>query len=42
MGKVYLAHDTQLGRRVALKVPHRTSGHDPGEVDRQNLDRFYR
>ena len=37
MGAVYLAHDTQLDRRVALKVPHFTPGDGP-EV----LDRFYR
>ena len=37
MGAVYLAHDTQLDRRVALKVPHFTPEDGP-EV----LDRFYR
>ncbi len=37
MGTVYLAHDTQLGRRVALKVPHFTAEHEP--VARE---RFYR
>src|SRR5262245_44657157 len=28
MGTVYLAHDSQLDRRVALKVPHRRPGDD--------------
>src|SRR4051812_34074977 len=37
MGAVYLAHDTQLDRRVALKVPHFTPEDGP-EV----IDRFYR
>ena len=34
MGVVYLAHDTELDRRVALKVPH--TGHDrlPGVIAR--------
>ncbi len=36
MGAVYLAHDTQLDRQVALKVPHFAP--DGGEV----LKRFYR
>ena len=36
MGIVYLAHDTQLDRPVALKIPHFLS--DTGE----RLDRFYR
>ncbi len=37
MGSVYLAHDTQLDRRVALKVPHfRRTANDPV------LERFYR
>jgi serine/threonine protein kinase len=36
MGAVYLAHDTQLDRRVALKVPHFASD-DPAI-----LERFYR
>ena len=30
MGTVYLAHDSQLDRRVALKVPHLMPGHDIG------------
>ncbi len=42
MGAVYLAHDTQLDRRVALKVPHVTPGRDAGAQDRQDLSRFYR
>src|SRR4051794_16679958 len=37
MGAVYLAHDSQLHRLVALKVPHFTPDDGP-EV----LDRFYR
>jgi serine/threonine protein kinase len=37
MGAVYLAHDTQLDRAVALKVPH--FGPDAGP---QMLERFYR
>ncbi len=37
MGAVYLAHDTQLDRKVALKVPHFRPG-DGQTV----LDRFYR
>ncbi len=36
MGSVYLAHDTQLDRQVALKVPHFAA--DQGEA----LERFYR
>ena len=35
MGTVYLAHDWQLDRRVALKVPRL-------EADRSIIDRFYR
>jgi hypothetical protein len=37
MGTVYLAHDTQLGRSVALKVPHFGAGESPDRVER-----FYR
>jgi class 3 adenylate cyclase/predicted Ser/Thr protein kinase len=37
MGAVYLAHDTQLDRPVALKVPHFGPEHRP-----QTLERFYR
>ncbi len=37
MGAVYLAHDSQLDRPVALKVPHFTAGDGP-EV----IERFYR
>ncbi len=37
MGAVYLAHDTKLDRRVALKVPKFKPGSDP-----ENLERFYR
>jgi serine/threonine protein kinase len=36
MGTVYLAHDTQLDRRVALKVPHFAAG------DATAVERFYR
>jgi serine/threonine protein kinase len=42
MGSIYLAHDTQLGRRVALKVPHLRVGDDGATPDRVDLDRFYR
>src|SRR5262249_10557824 len=37
MGAVYLAQDTQLGRPVALKVPHFTNRDGP-----RVLERFYR
>jgi len=37
MGSVYLAHDSQLDRKVALKVPH----FDPEDGERV-LERFYR
>ena len=37
MGAVYLAEDTQLGRRVALKVPHIDADAGPSV-----LKRFYR
>jgi serine/threonine protein kinase/HEAT repeat protein len=37
MGSVYLAHDTQLDRRVALKVPHIDPDGSP-----LALERFYR
>jgi HEAT repeat protein/predicted Ser/Thr protein kinase len=37
MGAVYLAHDTQLDRRVALKVPQFTASDGPDV-----LERFYR
>src|SRR6185312_2267016 len=36
MGSVYLAHDTQLDRKVALKIPHFTEGKGP-----QIIARFY-
>jgi|GEM_PF-5842848 len=37
MGVVYLAEDTQLGRRVALKIPKKSSLVRP-----ESLERFYR
>lgn len=37
MGVVYLAEDTQLRRKVALKIPAKSSLDDP-----QTLERFYR
>src|SRR2546427_11657666 len=37
MGAVYLAEDSQLGRRVALKVPHFSA-----DEDRDVIQRFYR
>jgi serine/threonine protein kinase len=42
MGSVYLAHDTQLDRRMALKVPHFRAGDNSPTADRDDLDRFYR
>jgi WD40 repeat protein/serine/threonine protein kinase len=37
MGTVYLAYDTRLDRKVALKVPRFAPGSNP-----ENLERFYR
>src|SRR5438045_5405825 len=34
MGAVYLAHDTELDRPVALKVPHFLPGESPEVLDR--------
>src|SRR5581483_1302271 len=34
MGAVYLAHDTELDRRVALKVPGFVAGDPPGVLER--------
>jgi serine/threonine protein kinase len=43
MGTVYLVHDTQLRRRVALKVPHfRAEEGTGGGQERRDLDRFFR
>ena len=42
MGSVYLAHDTHLDRRVALKVPHFRSEGRASEPNRLDVDRFYR
>ena len=32
-GKVYLAHDDELGRPVAIKVPHRRRIRTPGDIE---------
>jgi Protein kinase domain len=42
MGAIYLAQDTQLERRVALKVPHLRGDGDDAAPDQSDLDRFYR
>ena len=42
MGAIYLVHDSQLGRRVALKVPHLRGGGEGATPDPTDLDRFYR
>jgi serine/threonine protein kinase len=42
MGSVYLAHDSQLDRRVALKVPHFWPEGSENEPNHLDLDRFYR
>jgi serine/threonine protein kinase len=42
MGSVYLAHDTQLDRRVALKIPHFRGEGGADEPNRHDVDRFYR
>jgi hypothetical protein len=42
MGAIYLAHDTQLDRRVALKVPHLLNQEAGAAPDQCDLDRFYR
>jgi len=38
MADVYLAHDAELGRNVAIKVLHRRFADDPGFVDRFRLE----
>jgi serine/threonine-protein kinase len=38
MADVYLTHDAELGRNVALKVLHRRFSDDPGFVDRFRLE----
>jgi serine/threonine protein kinase len=38
MGAVYLAEDSQLGRRVALKVPHFTPDDGPDVIERFNRE----
>jgi serine/threonine protein kinase len=42
MGSVYLAHDIQLDRRVALKVPHFWPEIGENQPNHLDLDRFYR
>ena len=42
MGAVYLVDDTELHRRVALKVPHFRLDEGAAPADRRDLDRFYR
>ena len=42
MGAVYLVDDTELHRRVALKVPHFRLDESAAPADRRDLDRFYR
>ena len=42
MGAVYLVHDSELHRRVALKVPHFRLDENAAPADRHDLDRFYR
>src|ERR1017187_10318438 len=38
MGEVYLAHDTKLGRKVALKILSARFTGDPGRVSRFQLE----
>ena len=39
MGKVFLAHDTQLDRKVAIKVP---KFDEQSELAEEAIERFYR
>ena len=41
MGTVYLAHDTRLDRRVAIKVLPAQSVHDPEAFARFSTAKFY-